>query len=522
MDEVSKMKVWMLTFESIYTRKIGGLAEVPPRLSEALVGKGVEVEIYTPSHGLNSDPSSGKVVFETVFDGSVYSIREFKAPVKHYIVSGGLLDEPVVYSQNLLVKSLAFSRVIREYFASRLDEGRQLDIIHGHDWHSFPALLAVNAESTRRGVRVGIVYHIHLLSRTLINLNDIASKTGIRENDLVRGSLGVKPLNEYYALSNGWIERLAALTCDKILTVSKGYTRDVIRTTGIENASKVDYVPNATTWTWDYVLGVVEGFFGKIDPFRYETRKSIRNVLLRNLLGNIKVSNPDPYINEIVGRLLDKYGVIYNSPFRHDGPLILITGRVARQKGLDLVIKAMDKLVNEIPRARIIMALIPIAGSEDLIRELIEHTLVFPDNLRILPGYVDRDYYVILYFAASTLLAPSRYEPFGLVALEAFSAGTPVVASNTGGLRDLILDIRRYGLKGTGALFTPLNIDNMVDSLKLVIEAVEKSESAVIRENCVEHSKLFTWSNSASRLMRIYKEILGDMDPVNKYSNRRG
>lgn len=500
----------MLTFESIYTRKVGGLAEVPPRLAEAMKSMGEDVEIYTPSHGFKKENTTGKEVFKTWINGSEYSIWEYNAPVKHYIVSGGVLEEPIVYSRNLLFKSLVFARIVREYFNHVAGRGETPDIVHGHDWHSYPALLAVNAESTRMGIPVGIVYQIHLLSRTLIDLEALAKGIGVSGDDYLRGGLGVKPLKEYYERSGGWVERLAALTSDKVLTVSKGYTRDVVRIVGLDNATKVDYVFNATTWTWDDVVKVVSKIAGGRDLFSHGTRKLVRGKLLRDTWRLIEVENPDPHMNDVIRGFLEKYDVSVNEPFKQDGPLILLTGRSTKQKGIDILLKSMDKLVSEIPRARVVLAVIPVSGTEELLREIIEYVALFPDNLRVLPGYVDYEHYLTLYYSASVFLAPSRYEPFGLVVLEAMASGTPVVASNTGGFRDLILDVRRYGLNGTGMLFTPLDREGMIEALTLMLDIVENEDesSARLRRRCVEYSSSFTWSNSAARLLGIYNALL--------------
>ena len=508
MEGAFSLKAWMFTFESIYTRKVGGLAEVPPRLANALVEKGIDVEIYTPSHGLKTNKGFKREVFKTSIDGVEYSILEYNAPVKHYIVSGGILEDPLVYSSNLVSKSLVFARVIREYFNQIVGEGEIPDIVHGHDWHSYPALLAINLESTRRGIPIGIVYHVHLLSHGFMDLQEITRGLNIWSKDHVRGKLGIKSFEEYYYASGGWIEKLAALTSDRVIVVSKGYTRDVVRYVGLDNADRVDYVFNASTWTWSTVLDTVSKYIGDRDPFSYEARRLVRDKMLREELRLVNVENPDPYLRDVINRLIDKYGVSISSPFKQDGPLILLTGRSTRQKGIDLLLKSMDKLLVEVPRTRVVLAVIPVSGTEELLREIIEYQLLFPDNLRILPGYIDHEHYLMLYYAASVFLAASRYEPFGLVVLEALSSGTPVAASNTGGFRDLIKDVRMYSLDGTGALFPPLDVDGMIDAVKTVLEIVEDRErSVVFRRRCVEHSKQFSWSSSADKLIKIYTSI---------------
>lgn len=496
----------MLSFESVYTRKVGGLAEVPPRLSEALSRRGVDVEVYTPSHGLSRTTSLGGEVYRIVVGGEEYSIREYNAPVKHYVVTGGVLEEQVVYSWNLHVKSLIFARVMREYYVHRALRGEAPRVVHGHDWHSFPALLAINAESTERNFPTTIFYHIHLLSHESMRLQDLTSIVGLQESNNIRGSLGVRSLREYYELSGGWIEKLAALTSDKVLTVSRGYAQDIVKTLGLSSEEKVDYVFNALTLTWNEVLEVASKIIGERDPFEYETRRLVREKLLRELWPAIRVENPDPEANSIVNKLLGEYKVSFREPFKRDGPLILLVGRATRQKGVDFLLKSMDKLTAEIPDARVVLAVIPLPGVRDLLEDAIKSMLLFPDNLRVLPGYVGREHLLLLYYAASALLAPSRYEPFGLVVLESMVSGTPVVASNTGGFRDLVLDVRKHGVSGTGALFTPLDREDMINALKNVVGVIEAGGviSAKLRRRCVDFAKEFTWDKSAEKLVGLY------------------
>ncbi|MGC9121529.1 MAG: glycogen/starch synthase, partial [Thermogladius sp.] len=63
------MRAWILTFESKTTRKVGGLAEVPPELARGLSERGVEAVLVTPSHGLTLE---GDVVLEYRVEGEVY------------------------------------------------------------------------------------------------------------------------------------------------------------------------------------------------------------------------------------------------------------------------------------------------------------------------------------------------------------------------------------------------------------------------------------------------------------------
>ena len=116
-----------------------------------------------------------------------------------------------------------------------------------------------------------------------------------------------------------------------------------------------------------------------------------------------------------------------------DEKMILFVGRLTYQKGVEYLIRAMPKIL-ERHNAKLV-----IAGSGDM-RSYLEnlcyqlgvgHRVVFL-------GFVDENTLKKLYKSADVVVIPSVYEPFGIVALEAMAAGTPVVVSSVGGLREII------------------------------------------------------------------------------------
>ncbi|MEM4620291.1 MAG: glycosyltransferase [Desulfurococcaceae archaeon] len=112
--------------------------------------------------------------------------------------------------------------------------------------------------------------------------------------------------------------------------------------------------------------------------------------------------------------------------------------------------------------------------------------LSYPDNFRVLPGMLNRVDLVPLYYAANATLIPSRSEPFGLVALESMASGTPVVASRTGGLINIITDVRAESMRGKGTLFTPGDINDMVESTIHLVRLVEELYKTPIDNTVLE------------------------------------
>lgn len=507
-EKPGNLRVAMITFESYLVKKVGGLAEVPPRLAKALKDLGVRVEVYTPSHGVVNACSS-----------PVYSVGEYCISLlegvepKHYVVGGGVLDNPVVYPPGQLVeKSMAFARALSGYFSRILEGEERAVVFHGHDWHSYPALLALNTVSTRLGRRDVFVYHVHLLSRTRLALDDFCNGIGVCNSTLVRGVDGTREFGYYFERSRGFVERLAALTVNTVVTVSKGYVKSVERVMGPASWGRVEVVHNATPLTWTGVKEVLKNTAGVENPEDPSSRLAFRKWLLTEGLRTVELAWGSKTVEESVKRVLDQYDVDYREPFKSDGPLVFAIGRLSRQKGFDVLVKAMDRLLLYSPRLKVVATVVPLEWDLNLLRELVEAFLVYHESLRVLPGMLSRESTVKFYYAANATVIPSRSEPFGLVALESMASGTPVSASNVEGLIDIVLDIREHGWSGTGVLFERDNPVDLAEKTAYLVEVVEsgykEGPGVYVRESCTRRAEEFTWSKSAVKALEAYTRSL--------------
>jgi D-inositol-3-phosphate glycosyltransferase len=185
--------------------------------------------------------------------------------------------------------------------------------------------------------------------------------------------------------------------------------------------------------------------------------------------------------------------------FDLDRPLLLFVGRIQPLKGPDVAIRALA----ELGRPDADLVIVGGASGNDgnnetarmhaLVDELGLHdrvTFVEPQPHHILSSY---------YRAADVVLAPSRSESFGLVALEAAACGIPVVASAVGGLLSLIDDYR------TGRLIEGR------DPADYARAAAEILDNPVLRASmgvaAVERSRRYTWGFAAARLRRLYSDL---------------
>lgn len=541
-----KLKIWLLSIESKDTRKIGGLAEVPPRIGEELVKRGHEVYLITINNGFIVGNGDFKQIFKTVKKGVEYKAYLYDKPiVKHIVFTGGSLDEKEVYSPKILpAKVMEWSMVMKELIEKSLGSNDIPDIIHGNDWHSYPPLLAAKAILDNRGVKTKYFYHIHLVSNSTLDLDLFYEYTGIDPSTKINGIFGSKSLREYYDESRGgYIERLAALTVDKVITVSRNYVINVVRKIGLDLESKVDYVYNAITWSLEKLINEARMFnpdlssFLSIEKVFSIERRILRGELLTKLRERIgyctEIDDEESkkYVHSLTIYPFEGCGIV--DSFENDGPLMIMTGRIAKQKGIDILINATDLIVSELPELKILLTPLPVWSERGEIETLVEFSIMFRDNVRVVFGKAP-SIYALMHLSANGLLAPSIHEPFGLMALEAMVSGTPVVASKTGGLAETVLDIREKGVLGTGLHVKPGNWrDLAINTVDLAVfmetqylepwssvwkDYIDRLHSSelrkillsnpnapeLVRKSCLNRALVFNWSSSVNRLLSIY------------------
>ena len=178
-----------------------------------------------------------------------------------------------------------------------------------------------------------------------------------------------------------------------------------------------------------------------------------------------------------------------------DRPVVLFVGRLTAQKGLDTLLEAAEIYSQENERPITL-----IAGDGDL-REQSEQLAkqLQLDDIYFL-GSQDHQQMVKLYNIADILAAPSRFEPFGLVALEALACGTPVIASNAEGFRQTINE-------QVGCLIESDDYKALAEKVTTFIrdgfkEKVKHKAAAYVKQN-------FSWTRTVSHIESVCNRILG-------------
>lgn len=180
-----------------------------------------------------------------------------------------------------------------------------------------------------------------------------------------------------------------------------------------------------------------------------------------------------------------------------DGHLAAVVGRIQPLKGIDIAIGA----VAEIPGAHLLVVGGPSGdrgdAEVDRLRALANE--VAPGRVTFLPP-MEHDRVADLYRAVDVVVVPSRFESFGLVAVEAQACGTPVVASRVGGLEFSVAD-GESGILVDG--------DAVVDWVKPIASILDDPEVARrFGSGAVVHSSRFSWSATAARQLELYRGLV--------------
>ena len=179
---------------------------------------------------------------------------------------------------------------------------------------------------------------------------------------------------------------------------------------------------------------------------------------------------------------------------------VLVVGRMAKNKGHDLLIKAMPTLLKLVPGARLVAAI----GSDDSERDIkgvdelkkLAKELGLEDKIVWRP-YIPDDELADYYRAAAIFSLASRYEPFGMVAIEAMACGTPTVVSVHGGLKDLI-DF------GNQALFADPNRPEEYGAMLALPMLYEDLALEISVGGARFARRMFGWTGIAKRILAIF------------------
>lgn len=191
--------------------------------------------------------------------------------------------------------------------------------------------------------------------------------------------------------------------------------------------------------------------------------------------------------------------------FEHDCNLLLFVGRIERLKAVDTLIEAIHIARTESSEIAQNLCCAIIGGdpSDQLDQEMVRlqklvKKLELDDIVKFL-GAKDQTQLPVYYAAASAVVMPSDYESFGMVALEAMASGTPVIASQVGGLAFLVRD-------GETGYLVPVR-DPRLLAERIIWLLNDKSKSQQMGYSAAERAQGYAWEKIADRLLAIFESV---------------
>jgi starch synthase len=561
----------MFSLECAGLAQAGGLGEAVAGLSKTLaLDSKLDVSVFLPSHGRHLDPRIREAYglhdlstfiaqgHRTGVNGLSYNylagMEKGSRDGVNYFLAKGLdsatskrLDDPIIYDHETTFEKMSLlARTLGSYAEYLISMGRARelpDLIHAHDWHMVPAGTLVRQRLQERDMVVPLVFTVHLLSGVTLPWHYASEDwCGIRDVQYSVRTDGKKTSTLKYSqvwrdVCRNSLEKFGCYTADFVTSVSHTYlTNDVHNYVGDIMRGKSGHIYNGCDWNPAKIESTLITGFGEIKPTPIDgepKRWDLREYLLTEAISKVgKESETEDTIglHEDSGERGDGSVEI----FRDDGPLVLMTGRLSPQKGVDLLLEAVPLVRKVIPETKFLLFLLP-SNDSDLTKRTVEKAEKYPNNVRVILGR-HPSIYLLSHLAADVYAMPSRSEPFGISALEAMVTGNPVVGTSVGGITETVLDISTSGESGTGILVPPENVAKLADSLvslltimqldelsqqgkedragpsgKIPIEPIarmavqNRSLGSKLRENCKNRvSKKFRWTNAGQMALARY------------------
>ena len=481
-DNHRKMNVVFASAEAAPFVKTGGLGDVAGSLPAALQKAGANVIVMVPLYGTISDEYKNKMEHVAEFYVSLGWRNEYCGLERliHNDVTYLFVDNKRYFDRDYPYgffddgeRFAFFSKAITESL-QYLPDGFRPDILHCNDWHT--ALAPVFLREFYQGMplyeNVSTIFSIH--------------------NIAFQGQFSAKVLEDICGLAH--IPAAAfQLTCghdavnfmqgalnysDAITTVSPTYAGE------IQTPAYGEHLDGVLRRRREALQGIVNGI--DTDHFNPETDPAIAQ--------NFSVSDRSGKAI-CKAKLQEELGLTV----RDDQPLMTMVTRLTRQKGMDLVTYALDRVLSNGVQVAVLGT-----GDYEYENALRYFASKYPGQMaariQFDPALSQR-----MYAGSDMFLMPSLFEPCGLSQMIAMRYGTLPVVRETGGLKDTVIPYNYETGEGTGFSFANFNGDEMGDAVFRGARLFWDNHDAWNNVVTQAMNQDFSWTRSASKYMDLYR-----------------
>ena len=482
MAETSKkMQIVFASAECAPFVKTGGLGDVAGSLPSALVRAGAEVIVMVPKYATIKDEYKAQMEHFADFYVSLGWRNEYCGleKLEHDGVTYMFIDNERYFARDYPYgffddgeRFAFFSKAITESL-QHLPAGFECDILHCNDWQT--ALAPVFLREFYQGLP------LYDRVKTVFSIHNVAFQ-GQFSDTVMEDILGVAHIPA----------AASQLRCD---ACSVNYMLGALR-----------YADAITTVSPTYANEIQTPEFGEgLDGVLRE-----RSYALQGILNGIDVAGFDPATDKRIAanytvedrsgkaickaKLQEELGL----EVRDDRPLMVMVTRLTRQKGMDLVMYALDRILAGGVQVAVL-------GTGD--RDYEDGLRYFQDKY---PGTMaariefDPALSQRMYAAADMFLMPSKFEPCGLSQIIAMRYGTLPIVRETGGLKDTVIPYNEFTGEGTGFSFSNFNGDEMGDAVFRAARLFWDNRDAWNQLVTQAMSQDFSWTRSADKYLDLY------------------
>lgn len=480
-DSSKKMQIVFASAECAPFVKTGGLGDVAGSLPAALVRAGAEVIVMVPKYATIKDEYKAQMEHFSDFYVSLGWRNEYCGleKLEHDGVTYMFIDNERYFARDYPYgffddgeRFAFFSKAITESL-QHLPAGFECDILHCNDWQT--ALAPVFLREFYQGLP------LYDRVKTVFSIHNVAFQ-GQFSDTVMEDILGVAHIPA----------AASQLRCD---ACSVNYMLGALR-----------YADAITTVSPTYANEIQTPEFGEgLDGVLCE-----RSYALQGILNGIDVAGFDPATDKRIAanytvedrsgkavckaKLQEELGL----EVRDDRPLMVVVTRLTRQKGMDLVMYALDRILAGGVQVAVL-------GTGD--RDYEDGLRYFQDKY---PGTMaariefDPALSQRMYAAADMFLMPSKFEPCGLSQIIAMRYGTLPIVRETGGLKDTVIPYNEFTGEGTGFSFTNFNGDEMGDAVFRAARLFWDNRDAWNQLITQAMSQDFSWTRSADKYLDLY------------------
>lgn len=482
MAETSKkMQIVFASAECAPFVKTGGLGDVAGSLPAALVRAGAEVIVMVPKYATIKDEYKAQMEHFADFYVSLGWRNEYCGleKLEHDGVTYMFVDNERYFARDYPYgffddgeRFAFFSKAITESL-QHLPAGFECDILHCNDWQT--ALAPVFLREFYQGLP------LYDRVKTVFSIHNVAFQ-GQFSDTVMEDILGVAHIPA----------AATQLRCD---ACSINYMLGALH-----------YADAITTVSPTYAGEIQTPEFGEgLDGVLRE-----RSYALQGILNGIDVAGFDPATDKRIAanytvddrsgkavckaKLQEELGL----EVRDDRPLMVMVTRLTRQKGMDLVMYALDRILAGGVQVAVL-------GTGD--RDYEDGLRYFQDKY---PGTMaariefDPALSQRMYAAADMFLMPSKFEPCGLSQIIAMRYGTLPIVRETGGLKDTVQPYNEFTGEGTGFSFSNFNGDEMGDAVFRAARLFWDNRDAWNQLVTQAMSQDFSWTRSADKYLDLY------------------